>query len=133
MLIQLAHAEASGISAQQPIWQSIAPLAVIIVIFYFLVIRPQQKKLKNHHNLINNLQRGDEVITAGGILGKVSKLEADTGMLLIEIAPDVKVKIKKETISQIMVSEKKDTTAEKKASTSKKVPEKKGKKKNAKN
>ena len=85
--------------------------------------------------MINNLQKGDEVITAGGILGKVSKLEADTGMLLIEIAPDVKVKIKKETISQIMVSEKKDTTAEKEASTSKKILRKKGKirRENAKN
>ena len=85
--------------------------------------------------MINNLQKGDEVITAGGMLGKVSKLEADTGMLLIEIAPDVKVKIKKETISQIMVSEKKDTTAEKEASTSKKILRKKGKirRENAKN
>ena len=119
MLIQSAYAEAGGMSIQQ-IGQNIAPLAVIIVIFYFLVIRPQQKKLKNHHNMINNLQRDDEILTAGGILGKVAKLEADTGLLLVEIAPEVKVKIKKETISQVMISEKREVTSEKKGKTKKK-------------
>ena len=130
MLIQSAYAEAGGMSIQQ-IGQNIAPLAVIIVIFYFLVIRPQQKKLKNHHNMINNLQRGDEILTAGGILGKVAKLEADTGLLLVEIAPEVKVKIKKETVSQVMISETRGVTTEKKVVAS----ENKGKtkKKNAKN
>ena len=81
--------------------------------------------------MINNLQRGDEILTAGGILGKVAKLEADTGLLLVEIAPEVRVKIKKETVSQVMISETRGVTTEKKVVAS----ENKGKtkKKNAKN
>ena len=127
MLIEQAYAEAGSTATQQPIWQSIAPLALVIVIFYFLVIRPQQKKLKNHHNMVNNLQRGDQILTAGGIFGKVSKLEADTNTLLVKIAPKVQVKIKKETVSQVIIPEKKEVVTEKKE-----VPPKKVKKKNAK-
>ena len=127
MLIEQAYAEAGSTATQQPIWQSIAPLALVIVIFYFLVIRPQQKKLKNHHNMVNNLQRGDQILTAGGIFGKVSKLEADTNTLLVEIAPKVQVKIKKETVSQVIIPEKKEVVTE-----NKEVPPKKVKKKNAK-
>lgn len=129
MFTELAYAEASGTTAQQPIWQSIAPLALVIVIFYFLVIRPQQKKLKKHHNMVNNLQKGDEVVTAGGIFGKVSKLEADTGILLVEIAPTVQVKIKRETISQVIEAEKKEIVTTKKGGQK----SKERKKKNAKN
>ena len=130
MFIEQAYAEAGSTATQQPIWQSIAPLALVIVIFYFLVIRPQQKKLKKHHNMINNLQGGDQILTAGGIFGKVSKLEADTDILLVEIAPEVQVKIKKETVSQVITSEKKETIAAKKEVSPKK--NKKVKKKNAK-
>ena len=129
MFTELAYAEASGTTTQQPIWQSIAPLALVIVIFYFLVIRPQQKKLKKHHNMVNNLQKGDEVVTAGGIFGKVSKLEADTGILLVEIAPTVQVKIKRETVSQVIEAEKKEIVTTKKGGQK----SKERKKKNAKN
>lgn len=110
MFILQALAEtAESEVGQQSIWQtfqSIAPLVIIVVIFYFLVIRPQQKKLKSHQDMVNNLQKGDHVVTAGGIIGSISKVEIDAGILWVEIAPDVKVKVRKETVSQVLGSEK---------------------------
>jgi preprotein translocase subunit YajC len=83
------------------------PLIVIVIIFYFLVIRPQQKKLKNHLAMINDLKKGDKIITAGGILATVVKLDGDGKNLLVEIAPEVKIKIRKDTVAQALDNEKK--------------------------
>ncbi|WPX96928.1 preprotein translocase subunit YajC [Candidatus Bandiella euplotis] len=105
----LADTTETVATGQNSIWQmlqNIAPLLIIMVIFYFLVIRPQQKKLRDHQNMVNNLKKGDKVVTAGGIIGTISKVEAQDGVLLVEIAPEVKVKIKKETVSRIMDAEK---------------------------
>jgi len=109
---KIKHAETAEIAetatTQQSILQtlqSVAPLIIIIVIFYFLIIRPQQKKLKNHQEMVGNLKKGDKVITSGGIIGTISKVEPESGILIVEIAPEVKVKIKRETVSQMMDSE----------------------------
>ena len=77
------------------------PLILIFVIMYFLLIRPQQKKLKQHKAMVEALRRGDQVVTAGGIVGKVAAVGAD-GMLEVEIAPNVKVKVMRSTITQVM-------------------------------
>ena len=76
------------------------PLVLIFVVFYFLLIRPQQKKLKEHRRLVSELRRGDKVITAGGLHATVSKVE-DDNTLILEIAPNVRVKAQRHTISEL--------------------------------
>ena len=67
------------------------PLILMFVIFYFLLIRPQQKKAKEHQNMINNLKKGDRIITSGGIHGAITSLDDTT--VTLEIADSVKIKI----------------------------------------
>ena len=77
------------------------PIVLIFVIFYFLLIRPQQKKMKDHRAMVEALRRGDQVVTSGGIVAKVSKVQED-GMVEVEIAEGVKVKVIKHTITQVL-------------------------------
>lgn len=79
---------------------SFIPLILIFAIMYFLMIRPQQQKLKKHRAMVEDLRKGDEVITAGGLMGKVSKVGAD-GDLEVEIASGVKVKVVQSTIQSV--------------------------------
>ena len=72
------------------------PLILIFVIFYFFLIRPQQKKVKEHKTMVENLKRGDKVITSGGITGRVERL-IDNDTVEVEIAENVKVEIVKAT------------------------------------
>ena len=72
------------------------PLILIFVIFYFFLIRPQQKKVKEHKAMVENLKRGDKVITSGGITGRVERL-IDNDTVEVEIADNVKVEIVKAT------------------------------------
>ena len=74
---------------------------LIFAIMYFLLIRPQQKKVKEMRAMVDALRRGDQVLTQGGIIGKVTKV-GDDGVLEVEIADGVKVKILKHTITQVM-------------------------------
>jgi preprotein translocase subunit YajC len=101
-LVDTAHAmgapPAQGAEAQNPI-MSFIPLILIFVIFYFMLIRPQQKRLKEHKAMLASVQRGDEVVTTGGIIGKVTALADDS--LTIEIAKDVRVKIKRDAVVSI--------------------------------
>jgi len=80
---------------------SFVPLILIFGIMYFLMIRPQQKKLKDHKAMVEALRRGDQVLTQGGIVGKVTKV-AEEGIVEVEIADGVKVKVMKHTIAQVM-------------------------------
>ena len=68
------------------------PLILIFGVFYILLIRPQQKKVKLHRDMLNNLKRGDKVITSGGIIGKINKVN-DNRELLLEIANEIEIKI----------------------------------------
>ena len=77
-----------------------APFILIIVIFYFLLIRPQQKKAKEHQDMVTAVRRGDVVVTAGGMIGKVTKI-IDDREAQIEIAEGVKVKVLKSTLSDV--------------------------------
>ena len=74
---------------------------LIIGIFYMLVFRPQQKKMKEHQNMVNNLAKGDEVVTAGGLIGKVTKIKADSNEVEVELAKDVRVNVVHATISDV--------------------------------
>lgn len=75
------------------------PILLIFVIMYFLMIRPQQKKLKDHKAMVSALRRGDQVVTSGGMIGKVVKV-ADAE-IEVELAPNVKVRVIKSTIAQV--------------------------------
>ena len=76
------------------------PMALIFGIMYFLLIRPQQKKAKEHQAMLEAVRRGDQVVTAGGLMGKVTKVK-DEGEVEIEIAKGVNVRVVKHTISQV--------------------------------
>lgn len=77
------------------------PLILIFGIMYFLLIRPQQKKLKEHQAMVAALRRGDQVVTQGGIVGKVVKVR-DDGELDVEIADGVKVRVIQSTIATVV-------------------------------
>lgn len=77
------------------------PLILIFAIMYFLLIRPQQKKVKQHQAMVEALRRGDQVITQGGLIGKVTKVKED-GEIEVEIAEGVKVRVVKATIASVM-------------------------------
>lgn len=98
MLISEAYAQAAG--GTTDMLTSLLPLVLIFVVFYFLLIRPQQKKMKEHEAMIEAVRRGDVVTTSGGIIGKVAKVQED-GVVQIEIADGVKVKVVKGTISEV--------------------------------
>ncbi len=102
MFVTPAFAQATGTATGAgSAVASFLPLILIFGIMYFLLIRPQQKKLKDMKAMVNALRRGDQVLTGGGILGKVTKVGED-GILEIEIADGVKVKVMKHTITQVM-------------------------------
>ena len=77
------------------------PLILIFAIMYFLLIRPQQKKVKEHQAMVEALRRGDQVITQGGLVAKVTKVKED-GEVEVEIAEGVKVRVLKSTIAQVI-------------------------------
>ena len=77
-------------------------ILALFAIMYFLLIRPQQKKLKDHQALISALRRGDMVVTAGGILGKVTKVKDDGNEVEVEIATGVNVRVLKSTITSVI-------------------------------
>lgn len=77
------------------------PLILIFAIMYFLLIRPQQQKLKQHQAMVAALRRGDQVITQGGLIGKVSKVK-DDGEIEVEIAKDIRVRVVRSTIAQVV-------------------------------
>ena len=99
MLTFLAAAT-TGAAATPPQWVSWLPIVGMIAIFWFLIIRPQMRQQKEHQTKVAALKRGDEVLTAGGILAKVMKVE-DT-YAEIEIAKGVRVRVLKATIGEIV-------------------------------
>lgn len=103
MLLDIAYAMAprpEGGSDQGMGWfGALLPFILIFVIFYFLLIRPQQRRMKEHRRMIDNLKKGDKVVTSGGIYGVVEAVGTNTAT--VKIAENVKVKISKNTISAI--------------------------------
>lgn len=77
------------------------PLILIFAIMYFLLIRPQQKKMKDHQAMVAALRRGDQVVTQGGLIGKVSKVK-DDNEVEVELAEGVKVRVVKSTIASVL-------------------------------
>ncbi|ANP35335.1 preprotein translocase subunit YajC [Phaeobacter gallaeciensis] len=77
------------------------PLILIFAIMYFLLIRPQQKKMKEHQKMVENLRRGDQVVTQGGLIGKVAKIKEENEVE-VEVAEGVKVRVVRSTIAQVL-------------------------------
>ncbi|MBB6122725.1 preprotein translocase subunit YajC [Sphingobium subterraneum] len=78
----------------------ILPLALIFVVFWFLIIRPQSKRMKEHKAKIDAVKRNDQVVTGGGLVGKVTKVE--DAFVEVELAPNVKVRAVKSTLSEVI-------------------------------
>ena len=99
MFFSPAYAQAADAAAPNPLLQ-MAPLVLMFVIFYFLLIRPQMNARKKHQEMVSNVRRGDVVVTAGGIIGKVTKvLEGDE--VMVELADNVTVKVLKATLTDV--------------------------------
>ncbi|HZI84051.1 MAG TPA: preprotein translocase subunit YajC [Casimicrobiaceae bacterium] len=99
MLISPAYAQAAGGSTGSDI-MAFLPMVAIIVVFYFLLIRPQQKRAKETKAMLSALQKGDEVVTAGGVVGRIAKLgEAYAD---IEVAPNVEITVQRSAISLLL-------------------------------
>jgi len=79
----------------------LVPLILIFAIMYFLLIRPQQKKAKEHQAMVKALRRGDQVVTQGGLIGKVAKVKEENE-LEVEIAEGVKVRVVQSTVTQVL-------------------------------
>ncbi|MGN7610604.1 preprotein translocase subunit YajC [Magnetococcales bacterium HHB-1] len=106
-LITPAYAQAAP-AGGDPVMANILFMGVLFAIFYFLLIRPQQKQAKEHKEMISNLRRGDAVVTGGGMMGRVHRVEDDVVVLDvadIEIAPrqykSVRLKFRRQTIQQV--------------------------------
>ena len=99
MFITPAHAQAAG---GDPFggFGSFIPLILIFVIFYFFLIRPQQKRAKEHRAMLEALRRGDEVITQGGLYGKILKVKDDE--VEVQLAENVKVRAVRGTIASVV-------------------------------
>lgn len=99
LLISDAHAQAAT-GAPASGLGSMLILPIMLVVFYFLLIRPQQKRAKEHQNMLSKLATGDEVVTAGGILGRVT--EVGDSFVAVEIADGVRIKVQKSQITQLV-------------------------------
>ena len=101
MLISPAYAQAAGAGGAD-FFVSLMPLLLIFVVFYFLLIRPQQRKVKQHQELVSAIKRGDQVVTSGGILGKVTKVDHQEAILSVEVAKDVIIRVQRHTIADVL-------------------------------
>ena len=98
-LIPNAWAQAAGGAPQGGI-ASFLPLAVLFLVFYLFLIRPQMKRQKDHTKMVGGLAKGDEAVTSGGLLGRVT--EVGPNFVKLEIAKDTEVKVQKNAISQVL-------------------------------
>ncbi len=100
MLISSAYAQAAGAASPTDSLLTFLPMIAIFVVFYFLLIRPQQKKAKETRAMLDALEKGNEVVTAGGIVGRVTKLTDQYAT--VEVAPNVEMTIQRGAIAQLL-------------------------------
>lgn len=99
-LISDAMAQAAGAPQQPDPFLSFAPLIILFIVFYFLLIRPQQKRAKEHKQMVESLAKGDEVVTNGGLVGKVAVI-ADQ-FLTLEVAEGTKVNVQRHAVATLL-------------------------------
>ena len=100
MFVTPAYAQAAGGAGGAAGLAYFLPLVLIFVIMYFLMIRPQQKRMKEHRAMVEALKKGDEVVTQGGLVGKITAVRDSE--LEVEIAPGVKVRVIRSTITGLV-------------------------------
>ena len=100
MLISPAYAQAAGAASQSDTLLTFLPMIAIFVVFYFLLIRPQQRKAKEARAMLDALEKGNEIVTAGGIVGRISKLTDQYAT--IEVAPNVEMTVQRGAIAQLL-------------------------------
>jgi preprotein translocase subunit YajC len=104
MLISAAYAQGTGITGMfdnQSALIQFLPLILIFVVFYFLLIRPQQRKAKDHRTMLDALRRGDRVVTGGGIIGTVARVD-NPEEVTVDIADGVRVRVLRSTITSVL-------------------------------
>ena len=99
MLISSAFAQIPG-AADGGGWTGFLPIILMFVLLYFIMIRPQMKRAKEHKSMTEGLQKGDEVITSGGVLGRITKI--GEAYLSIEIAPNTEVQVQKGAVQTLL-------------------------------
>jgi preprotein translocase subunit YajC len=100
MLISTAYAQGTGMFDQNALIQFL-PLILIFVVFYFLLIRPQQRKAKDHKTMLDALRRGDRIVTGGGIIGTVARVDSPEE-ITVDIADGVRVRVMRSTITSVL-------------------------------
>ena len=95
--IPAAHAQAGGGEGG---FASLIPIVLLFVIFYFMLIRPQQKRAKEHRSMVEALAKGDEVVTQGGLLGRVTKVSDN--FIQIEVSDGIEVKVQRHMVGALM-------------------------------
>lgn len=101
MLISTAYAQAAGAPAQQGFdIMGLLPMVAILVLFYFMLIRPQQKRAKETKAMLDALQKGDEVVTAGGVVGRITKISEN--YVGVEIAENVEINVQRPAVSLVL-------------------------------
>ena len=98
-LISNAYAQAEGAGAAGGL-MSFLPLIVIFAVFYFMLIRPQMKRAKEHKQLVSQLSKGDEVITNGGLLGKITHVS--DSFVTLELADNLQIKLQRQAVASVM-------------------------------
>ncbi len=101
MFFTPAFAQGTGSGGFGSTFGSLIPLLLIFAIMYFIIIRPQQKKAKEHNLMVGALKRGDQVLTQGGIIGKITKVK-DESEVELEIATNTKVRVMRSTIVNVL-------------------------------
>lgn len=102
-MITPAFAQGAGAGATDLLTSPLIPMILVFVVMYFLLLRPQQKRLKDHQGMLKNLRREDTVVTTGGLIGRVTKVNDEAAEVEVEIAPNVRVKVVRSMISEVRV------------------------------
>ena len=100
--VAFAQTAAPGGAGGADILMSVLPFLLIFVVMYFLIIRPQRAAMKRRDELLKNIRRGDQVVTGGGIVGKVTKV-VDDNELEVEIAEGIKIRVVRSGVSEVRV------------------------------
>jgi preprotein translocase subunit YajC len=95
----IAYAQGGGVGGPGAL-VSLMPIALMFVVLYFLLIRPQQRRTREHETLIQNLKRNDEIVTSGGIYGRIQA--ATDKVLVVEIAPNVRIRLERAQVASVV-------------------------------
>jgi preprotein translocase subunit YajC len=98
--ISAAHAADAPAGQQPDPLMSFLPLILIFIVFYFLLIRPQQKKMKEHKQMTESLKKGDEIVTNGGVLGKIT--DVGENFVTLKVSDNVELKVQRQAIGSLM-------------------------------